>query len=47
VAERAHGYGLPFLATMFHAVGLNVMDARERKRDDFDVSRRASRDMVC
>ena len=39
--------GLPFLATMFHAVGLNVMDARERKRDVLDASRRASRGMVC
>ena len=38
--------GLPFRATMFHAVGLNVMDARERKSDDLDVSTRALKDMI-
>lgn len=31
---------------MFHAVGLNVMDARERKSDDLDVSTRALKDMI-
>lgn len=31
---------------MFHAVGLKVMDARERKRDDLDVSTRALKDMI-
>ena len=31
---------------MFHAVGLNVMDARERKRDVLVVSTRARRDMI-
>jgi hypothetical protein len=32
---------------MFHAVGLNVMDARESKRDIVEVSRRALRDMIA
>jgi hypothetical protein len=36
---------LPFLATIFHAVGLNVMDPSERKRDVLEVSRRAVGDM--
>jgi len=40
-------YGLPFLATMFHAVGLNVIDARERKREVLDVSTRTLRDMIA
>jgi hypothetical protein len=31
---------------MFHAAGLNVMDAREMKRDVLDTSRRALRDMI-
>ena len=31
---------------MFHAVGLKVIDARERKRDDLDVSTRALKDMI-
>ena len=31
---------------MFHAVGLNVIEARERKRDDLDTSTRALRDMI-
>ena len=44
--ERIDGAGLPFLATMFHAVGLNVMDARESKRDILEASRRALRDML-
>jgi hypothetical protein len=39
--------GLPFLATMFHAVGLNVIDARERKRDVLDASTRAPKDMIA
>ena len=38
--------GLPFWATKFHAVGLNVMDARERKRDNLDESTKALRDMM-
>ena len=38
---------LPFLATMFHAVGLNVIDPRERKRDVLDASTRALRDMIA
>jgi hypothetical protein len=43
--ERIDAAGLPFLATMFHAVGLNVMDARESKRDILEASRRALRDI--
>jgi hypothetical protein len=41
--------GLPFLATMFHAVGLKVIDPRERKRDVLDASTRALvlRDMIA
>ena len=39
--------GLPFLATIFHAVGLNVMDPSERKRDVLEASRRAVRDMIA
>jgi len=38
---------IPFLATMFHAVGLNVMDPSERKRDVLDASTRALRDMIA
>ena len=38
--------GLPFRATMFHAVGLNVIDARERKRDTLDASTKVMRDMT-
>ena len=38
---------LPFLATIFHTVGLNVMDPREIKRDVLDVSTRALRDMAA
>ena len=32
---------------MFHAVGLNVMDARESKEDILEASRRALRDMIA
>ena len=39
--------GLPFLATIFHTVGLNVMDPSERNRDVLDVSTRALRDMAA
>ena len=39
--------GSPFLATMFHAVGLNVIDARERKSDVLDESMREVRDMIA
>jgi|SRR6267142_2855756 len=45
-AVEQTGSGLPFLAMMFHAAGLNVMDAREMKRDVLDTSRRALRDMI-
>lgn len=45
--RRRDADGLPFLATMFHAVGLNVIDPRERKRDVLDVSTRALRDMIA
>ena len=45
--QRRGADGLPFLATMFHAVGLNVIDARERKRDVLDVSTRALKDMIA
>ncbi|KAN0120684.1 hypothetical protein V8E52_003953 [Russula decolorans] len=40
-------HGLPFLATIFHAEGLNVIDSRERKRDVLDASTRALRDMIA
>jgi hypothetical protein len=36
----------PCRATIFHAVGLKVMDAKERYRDVLDTSRRALRDIV-
>jgi hypothetical protein len=36
-------FGLPFLAMIFHAVGLKAMNPRERKRDGLEVSTR--RDM--
>jgi hypothetical protein len=39
--------GLPFLATIFHAVGLNVMDTSERKRDVLEASTRVVRDMIA
>ena len=45
--RRRDADDLPFLATMFHAVGLNVIDARERKRDVLDASTRALRDMIA
>lgn len=32
---------------MFHAVGLNVIDPRERKREVLDVSTRALKDMIA
>ena len=32
---------------MFHAVGLNVIDAKERKRDILDTSRKALGDMIA
>jgi hypothetical protein len=38
--------GLPFLATKFHAAGLNVMNPSERKRDVLEVSTREVRDMI-
>jgi hypothetical protein len=38
--------GLPFFAMMFHAAGLNVMDAREMTRDVLDTPRRELRDMI-
>jgi hypothetical protein len=41
------GLGLPFLATIFHAVGLKVMSPSERKRDVLEASRRAVRDMIA
>ena len=45
--ERLDGSYLPFLATMFHAVGLNVIDPMERKSDVLDTSRKALRDMFA
>ena len=39
--------GLPFLATIFHTVGLNVIDPSEMKRDVLDVSMRALRDIAA
>jgi hypothetical protein len=39
--------GLPFLATIFHAIGLNVIDPSERKREVLDVSTRVLRDMAA
>jgi hypothetical protein len=45
--RRRGADGLPFLATMFHAVGLKVIDARERKRDVLEASTRALRDMIA
>ena len=39
--------GLPFLATIFHTVGLNVMDPSERNKDILEVSTRALRDMAA
>jgi hypothetical protein len=39
--------GLPFLATIVHAVGLNVMNPSERKRDVLEASTRAVRDMIA
>ena len=44
-AEKTHD--LPFLATIFHTVGLNVMDPSERRRDVLDASTRALRDMTA
>ena len=41
------GSCLPFLATMFHAVGLNVIDAKESKSDVLDTSRKALGDMIA
>jgi len=38
---------LPFLAMIFHAVGLNVMDPSERKRDVLEASTRVVRDMIA
>jgi len=32
---------------MFHAVGLNVIDPRERKNDVLDTSRKALGDMIA
>jgi len=32
---------------MFHAVGLNVIDPRERKSDALDTSRKALGDMLA
>ena len=32
---------------MFHAVGLNVIDANERKSDVLDTSRKALGDMIA
>jgi hypothetical protein len=46
-AGRTLDDGSPFLATIFHAVGLNVIDPRERKRDILDESMRALRDMIA
>jgi hypothetical protein len=45
--RRRGADGVPFLATMFHAVGLNVIDPRERKREVLDASTRALRDMIA
>ena len=45
--ERLDGSCLPFLATMFHAVGLNVIDPKERKSDVLDTSRKALSDMIA
>lgn len=45
--ERLDGPCLPFLATMFHAVGLNVIDPRERKSDVLDTSREALGTMIA
>jgi hypothetical protein len=39
--------GPPFLAAIFHAVGLNAMDPSERKRDVLEVSTREVRDMIA
>jgi hypothetical protein len=32
---------------MFHPAGVNVIDAKERKRDVLDTSRKALRDMIA
>ena len=37
---------LPFLATMFHAAGLNVMNPSERKREVLEISTMAVSDMI-
>ena len=46
-ADGKTRFGLPFLATMLHAAGLNVMNPSERKRDILDVSTKALRDMIA
>jgi hypothetical protein len=44
---RLDGSCLPFLARMFHAKGLNVIDAKERKSDVLDTSRKVLGDMIA
>jgi hypothetical protein len=45
--DKDKAISLPFLATIFHTVGLKVMDPSERKREDLDASMRALRDMIA
>jgi hypothetical protein len=40
--ECINGPGLQFLTTIFHAIGLNIMDPRECKSDVLEASRRVS-----
>ena len=40
-------FGPPFLAMIFHAVGLNAIDPSEMKRDVLEVSTREVRDMIA
>ena len=40
-------FGVPFLATTFHATGLKNINPSERKREVLEVSTRAVRDIVA
>ena len=39
-------FSVPFLAMVFHAIGLNAMHPSESKRDVLETSTMAVRDMV-